>query len=365
MPKDLLKKAVSRGSDQLRAVAQNQARTHPYRRSTRSHAAALGIHTQQHISPGPSVHLPPDSPVDGDLGDKVKALDNTNELIHPEYSDPTADLDVVASDGMHFRVHSAVLKLASKTFAQKLKDSHGTPIPEDRSTLRALFDSVYPRHLSPKLEPFTFVTNVATAADRYDLKRVTVRIREALVADPPLQSGTPLHHYILASTLHWNNEARHVSRLVPPINPTNPEQRSILKALNSSDGLLDLMSLHQTRRDKLLKAMSISYDQHAAPDVRVQHLRWESIASGHPSPCRSQSHNMAQWDAFKLQVLMKLDRESSFDFADKLNNLWELHYFKGILEETCSRCKKPFFERDSLILEFRRIVERLPDNVDI
>lgn len=64
-----------------------------------------------------------------------------------------------------------------------------------------------------------------------------------------------------------------MSRFVPPINPTNPEQRSILKVLNclNSDGLLELMSLLQVRHYMLLKAMSMSDDHPAAPgpDIRV------------------------------------------------------------------------------------------------
>lgn len=78
---------------------------------------------------------------------------------------------------MHVCARSAVSEFASNTFARKLKDSHGAPIPEDRSTLRALLvfdsDSDYPQHLSLKSEAFTFITNFATAADKYDIERAT------------------------------------------------------------------------------------------------------------------------------------------------------------------------------------------------
>lgn len=356
MPKNALQRA-SRLNSGLRGMSLARfPATLPCLRTADNRIVKMRRHTSFEFT----TSVPPRVNIDDNGADSSTRKD---VLTHPEYSEPTADLVVVSSDGMRFHVHSAVLKLASETLARALRDSQGRPVEEDRTTLRELFDSVYPRRLAPKLEPFTLVANLAIAAEKYNVQRVSKKIREALLAYPLLHSGTPLHQYALATNLLWDDAARHVSRYVSPPNPTNAQHRPILQAL-CSGALVKLMSLYHVRREILVKALSISYDRNSLDEVRMQHIRWEMICKGHPDPCHSCDHNMAQWDAFKLSVLMKLERESPDDFVRKVDKLWECHQFKIVVTELCSRCSKPFFDKDAFMVEFLRVINCLPSYID-
>ncbi|THH00912.1 hypothetical protein EW145_g7014 [Phellinidium pouzarii] len=281
--------------------------------------------------------------------------------VQPDYSYPDADITIQSSDGISFKVHSLIIRLASTVFEKVVMDPVKSLLEEDRVIVRALLDSIYPRRHLPKLSPFSFVSHLAAAAVKYDIVDVTTRIRELLSHEPVSHSGTALQHYALASQYGWESEARYVSQFVPPPNSENHEQRPILESLDVKS-LLKLTNLHRRRQDMLLKAFAVSDANQKAAE---EHLRWKEISKQHVENCRSRAHDNTAWAAFKLLTLTEIDKHSPVEFSRRLKNgFWENDHTKIIWNDMCSKCAKPFFDKASFVQEFNRIVDRLPGEIE-
>ncbi|KAH8111727.1 hypothetical protein DFH11DRAFT_1745457 [Phellopilus nigrolimitatus] len=276
-------------------------------------------------------------------------------ILIPSTAIQTQDIIFQSSDGMHFKVHSPIIRLASDDFARVLNVSGASsPNPdqqaavklkEDQAIVKALLDSIYPRRSPPKLHPFSFVCRLASAAGKYDILDATHRIRASISRELPASSGTSLQHYALASGQGWESDARYASRFVPPPNPENPVEKPTLESMDTKS-LLKLMDLHRCRHDMAIKAMTISYDKNAAKQTRQDHLRWEVIAKGHAGNCVSTAYDKAAWAAFQLHLLTEVDKLSPVDFEQRLKNgFWDGGELKALWDNKCTKCSKPFFNQ--------------------
>lgn len=99
---------------------------------------------------------------------------------HPSYSDVHADLVLLSKDGVRFRVHSLILKLASGFFRGMLgipkAESEGPedaiPMEENADVIGALLDTVFPSYFLkyPELSSriVTLADPLLIAAGKYD-----------------------------------------------------------------------------------------------------------------------------------------------------------------------------------------------------
>ncbi|KAL5513455.1 hypothetical protein ACEPAH_3854 [Sanghuangporus vaninii] len=128
---------------------------------------------------------------------------------HPRYDNADGDIVLSSSDGILFRVHSVILKLASGFFKQMLEiprvaseNAHDPlPLDEDGKTICLLLDGIYPRNDASEL-PSTYdeAWTLTRAADKYDIPCARQSIQSAIYEKPGLQTD-PLRLYALAC--HW------------------------------------------------------------------------------------------------------------------------------------------------------------------
>ena len=86
---------------------------------------------------------------------KTDVVENAAIEYHPDYNANDANLILMAGDGIAFRVHSLIMKLASGMFEAMIEagaSQHSTqeePIrmTEDKETLKTLLDVTYPDKL--------------------------------------------------------------------------------------------------------------------------------------------------------------------------------------------------------------------------
>ncbi|KAH9899481.1 hypothetical protein C8Q73DRAFT_833338 [Cubamyces lactineus] len=129
--------------------------------------------------------------------------ESTTEPVPPELLDsPSADVIFRSSDAVDFRLHSALLSLASPVFRQMLEDrlaerTPGPPardstavcygiifVPEDSATLASLLRHVYPL-TRPSPSSFSTLKSLLTAAYKYEIAPLISALRLALLSYLP------------------------------------------------------------------------------------------------------------------------------------------------------------------------------------
>ncbi|KAI5118817.1 hypothetical protein M0805_000204 [Coniferiporia weirii] len=236
-------------------------------------------------------------------------------------------------------------------------------LTESSAVILAILNTIYPRRPRPELKTFSFVLQLARAADKYDILDLTTRIRDLISLDFKAFPGTVLEKYILASFHRWDEDARYISQFIPPINTEDLQQRSVLETMDTA-WLLKLISLHRRRQDALNRALSIGYNKNASEDVREQRLRWEVIAMDHAEDCRSQAHDKTIWAAFKLHVLTEINKYSPDEALQAIHRLCNDNRTQALWDEECTKCNTRFLSKSYFILEFGRIINRLPKEID-
>lgn len=198
--------------------------------------------------------------------------------LHPSYAYDDGDIYLRTADGLHFRVHAFMLKLASGTFRQMLDiprspsepPDEAIPLSEDGAIIAYLLDLIYPTvdgatsgeedegASLPPLPSLEFAWDVSLAADKYDMPRVLAAIR-AIVMNTHAFRERPLMLYALCFRWKWVSEARAASTLTLSTPLLNPENFAILRPLQDFSGLFPLLELHATRKAAILKCFDLSY----------------------------------------------------------------------------------------------------------
>ncbi|THH08558.1 hypothetical protein EW145_g2630 [Phellinidium pouzarii] len=152
-----------------------------------------------------------------------KNVDSNNLLFHPAYCDtPDAVLVLSASNGILFRVHSLVLKLASNVFKTMLdlprvsteREDDLILLSEGPETLQTLLDIIHPNQsLSGTLDgikiPLTLVDSLWVAVVKYEIPGAMPAVR-SLIQSPSLDCY-PIEAYGLACHHGWREEATAIS----------------------------------------------------------------------------------------------------------------------------------------------------------
>ncbi|KAH8111708.1 hypothetical protein DFH11DRAFT_1707252, partial [Phellopilus nigrolimitatus] len=184
--------------------------------------------------------------------------DTVSLRFHDKFSYGDGDIVLASVDGIHFRVHAFLLKIASSVFRQMLEIprelSEGSDDPiglsEESSVIAFLLNTIYPAETLPIPTKFPFVWSVADAADKYDMPRVldVLRIK---VACSDYFLGRPLKLYGLACRYKWDEVIALATKRTLKFNISNPAYMADLEGLSARD-LCALLSLRWKRKRSLL-----------------------------------------------------------------------------------------------------------------
>ncbi|KAH8111704.1 hypothetical protein DFH11DRAFT_573923 [Phellopilus nigrolimitatus] len=188
---------------------------------------------------------------------------------HPEYNHPDGDVVLSTNDGVLFRVHSFILKVASGFFRQMLEvpraatEYRDDPIPldEDAQTIVTVLNIIYPHEDIPAIKTYKEAWALATAADKYDMPRVLKTVRSAVTTNEDLR----IHKVRLyALACHWKWEDVIEAAALGAVDYL----RAVVAGNSFEDGvdrlgakeLLRLFRFHQMRVDHIIQCISFTED---------------------------------------------------------------------------------------------------------
>lgn len=284
---------------------------------------------------------------------------------HPAYSSVDADIVLQSSDGVRFRVHTFIMRLASEFFRTMLDipqdpyaTGNGPPISmeEHSSTIEAMLDIIYPNRAVPRISSFQMASSLLGVAEKYDIQSIRNTVW-TLVTDPPFRCGA-LETFVLACRYGSEKEAKAASTATLEIDLYAPESLKVLETLDHASHL-KLRNLHTTRRQMLLKAMNIRYDFVYFLNERVMQIRSNS-SNRHFQDC-VMDFNPPAWLALKYLVSVEMEKCSAG--TTLRGPFWNRTEFEDVWATNCARCNKPVLEKDYFILEFMRILDLLPKTI--
>ncbi|TDL26524.1 hypothetical protein BD410DRAFT_702164, partial [Rickenella mellea] len=176
----------------------------------------------------------------------------------PSYSSPDADVVLLSCDGIPFRAHASVLKMASGFFEKMFEmprdpnEGNDEPLPmaESSDVILALLEFIYPNGGFPKIDSFDLLSRLLTAAEQYEIPRITTYLRVYVMVDPKFRDDS-LDLYVIARRYGWEEEGKIASQGTLKLNLTSPKFADVLKKLDS-ESLLKLQRLHHLRRRAVL-----------------------------------------------------------------------------------------------------------------
>ncbi|TDL26639.1 hypothetical protein BD410DRAFT_825761 [Rickenella mellea] len=260
---------------------------------------------------------------------------------HPSYSSPSADIVLLSEDGVKFRVHSSILGTASKFFNDMFRMPRSSaenrddalPMGESSEILKTLLDIIYPHDTNPVLPSmsFAFVRRLLSAAEKYDLARVTHYVQLVTKTEPFL--SRPLEVYALACIFGWTEEAHRLSLQTLNLDLSSPTYEEILTSIDSAS----LYKLFQLRW-KIKKEMAQA----------VQELDSEEIDEMRRCYCSNfpRGHTEA-WECLEMFIRGELDkypdgsslRHPKFWSHGGLDKLWNLK---------CNICDEPVVRKSGV-----------------
>ncbi|KAK7057440.1 BTB domain-containing protein [Favolaschia claudopus] len=177
---------------------------------------------------------------------------------NPAFDSPDGDIGtpILSAKGGNtfFRIHSFILKTTSSWFRTMLSLPQGQSSPvevifmeEDEDTLELLLRMISGLPLLPIVH-YDVVDKILFAAEKYDMPGPIGVIRLLVMTPPFLDS--PFRLYTVACRYGWEEEARFASTQTLAHHLHDPQVRQGLRRL-STDALLDLISLHHSRKESL------------------------------------------------------------------------------------------------------------------
>ncbi|TDL15438.1 hypothetical protein BD410DRAFT_796401 [Rickenella mellea] len=179
---------------------------------------------------------------------------------HPSYSDPDADIILQSDDGVMFRVHSLIMKMASGFFRDMLglPGSHVDQAPimvtESSPTVAVLLSMIYPSIGISQIDP-VYIWDTLKAADKYDMPSVLLTMGHLIGVYSRAGDTDPIKTYAYACRYGWEDVAKVASTRTLDMNLSSLSVADI--SLMDSASLFRLQSLHRSRRDVLLELMDI------------------------------------------------------------------------------------------------------------
>ncbi|KZT04154.1 uncharacterized protein LAESUDRAFT_728364 [Laetiporus sulphureus 93-53] len=148
----------------------------------------------------------------------------TGPVAAEPFMHPSADIVVLSSDGIRFRVYRNILELASPVFADMLRnsgasDGHPEPstelplvrVAEDGRTVHALLQLCYPME-APDVEGFDAAHALLSAVKKYGVTSALAWAKRSWVEQ---MKSDALRACLLAMQMGWEDETEEAVRLLP------------------------------------------------------------------------------------------------------------------------------------------------------
>ncbi|KAH8111737.1 hypothetical protein DFH11DRAFT_1611589 [Phellopilus nigrolimitatus] len=250
-------------------------------------------------------------------------------LIHPSYCSKDADLIIVSQDGVQFRVHSAIMKIASGFFRDMLALPQAAissqleliHLHESQEILKDLLDIIYPDGDLPDESVQGRLYDLCVVAEKYDMHGVLRRIRKMVFTNA--STIVPLEKYALASRLGWEDEITTslIETLRAPI--SGADALPYLRKLDTQN-ILRLQELHRKRKQGFL--------------------------------CLLES---AEWLVFKFELSEEMDKCSYGESIDA-SKFWSRPSFAALWSYRCSQCGNPLLFKTNVKNSIKLLFNRLP-----
>ena len=274
---------------------------------------------------------------------------------HPLFSATDGDVVLGSKDGTLFRVHSYTLKTTSGWFRAMYSLPQRTASPdqppeviyvdEDSSTLEGLLRMVCGLSI-PKLDSYDTIEPILHAAEKYDMPGPMSVVR-ALLSTPSLLSD-PLQLYAITCRYGWQDEAMMASRATLTLNLHSPEHRATLQKLGT-DALLNLFSLHHTRRETLRRRLDDPPFVNDSGDTSCSNCG--SIVDYHT------------WRELKYVIIMEMDARPLGDTV-VTSGLLEWPAARACWAAKCLNCDRVLYDKTLTMRVIRECIEQLPTTIE-
>lgn len=289
-------------------------------------------------------------------GSPTATTTQTRGEYHPLFSGPDGDVVLGSKDGILFRLHSYTLKTTSGWFramyslpqqSTSLLDQPPDTIyvDEDSSTLEGLLRMVSGLSI-PKLDSYDTIEPILHAAEKYDMPGPMSVVR-ALLSTPALLSD-PLRLYAITCRYGWQDEACMASRATLTLNLHAPEHRLTLQKLGT-DALLNLFSLHRTRREALRRRLDDPPFVNDSGDTSCSNCG--SIVDYHT------------WRELKYVIIMEMDERPLGDTVINAG-LLEWPAARVCWDAKCPSCERVLYDKTLTMRVIRECIDQLPTTIE-
>lgn len=192
---------------------------------------------------------------------------------HPRYSADDATLLLISSDGVKFKVHTFIVKMASEVFqnmlAQAIDTGEAVPLQERSDTLTLLLDSIYPNgaYLDLGSASFDTIWNFIIAAEKYDFTKIVDEFRIRVTSDMYF-SKHPLEAFVIATRFNWKDAAE--ARILDTIDELSKPESFKLLALMDTEKILKLQKFADMRKRALLRMVNDMVSDHFFYEMQVE-----------------------------------------------------------------------------------------------
>jgi len=302
---------------------------------------------------------------------------------HSSFNSEHADLVLQSKDGIKFRVHSQILRVASTVFNDMLSvkrdesETASSPIllEESALVLSTILDLIYPQHVLPASAALTaqLIYDAGLAARKYDIDAVVDSLQNCLYTREVMQPLSLLQKFGVARRLGWDEVAKWASTDTLAMDLNTRAAQKALATLDTST-VLALQALHRRRKVILINALlSICNEPlfpSTDPDDLAYALSYPEISNAvNHSPnadCEAlvQLKDLSAWSKLKFTVVAEMERcplGSRFlvdDFFDNVefSGLWSAR-FSCVCWGSTSLDKACFRSR------FRSVLAMLPKSI--
>jgi len=302
---------------------------------------------------------------------------------HSSFNSEHADLVLQSKDGIKFRVHSQILRVASTVFNDMLSvkrdesETASSPIllEESALVLSTILDLIYPQHVLPASAALTahLIYDAGLAARKYDIDAVVDSLQNCLYTREVMQPLSLLQKFGVARRLGWDEVAKRASTDTLAMDLSTRAAQKALATLDTSS-VLAFQGLRHRRKIILVNslpsvcveppfpttdrndlAFPICYPEISNVVNHVPNVDCEAIA---------QLKDLSAWSKLKFAVVAEMEKcplGSHFlvdDFFDNVefSGLWSAR-FSCVCWGSTSLDKVCFRSR------FRSVLAKLPNSI--
>lgn len=313
-------------------------------------------------------------------GRNARITESKQVHYHPDYpfrvDSLAGDLVLLSKDGVHFHVHSTILKFASSFFREMPRtriESADDPVPleETAKAIAVLLDIIYPysilREEATRRGAVLFAEELSAAADKYDMPAISTVVKKALFASLSTVNVPSIHAkwsairlFDLAHKYRWVEEERIASGWTLHYCLTSPEAISEMRRVTVHT-TLHLQEL-QRKRIQMYKASlnAMAYD--CLPRVVIK--KGKKNHSCRKCNCQSLFQTSDAWKLFEYEISEEL---ITYPLGCRLlkDEIWDgrgyAQIFKILHEDPCHHSGNLLLpSKSDYILKAQDALKKLP-----